>query len=283
MDAGRAEGTHFSIFEPTARETPVVVEVPHAGLGLVAAALATLRAPVHALGRDADMFVDRLYADAPREGATLLVAHTSRYVVDLNRSEHDVDADAVEGAPASTRASRGLIWRLTGDGEPVLTRRLTCAEVEARLDDVYRPYHRALKAAIDAKLKRFGGAVVLAAHSMPSVSRVPARSGAEAQPARADVVPGSRGRTSADGAYIDLVDAHARNQGWSVRHDEPYKGGFVTSHYGRPQANVHAVQVELARRLYMDEHTLTLRLEPFDAVRRWCRALVAKLGELALP
>jgi N-formylglutamate amidohydrolase len=273
---------HFSITEPTGKETPVVVEIPHAGLGLLPSAIATMRAPVHALGRDADLFVDRLYADAPREGATLLVAHTSRYVVDLNRSESDIDADAVEGAPPSTRASRGLIWRLTGDGEPVLARRLTRAELEARLDEVYRPYHRALKAALDAKVKRFGRAVLLPAHSMPSISRVPTLSGAEARTARADVVPGSRGRTSADGAYIDLVESHARAQGWTVRHDEPYKGGFVTAHYGRPDAHVHAVQVELARRLYMDELTLTPRPETFDAVRRWCQALVAKLGEMAL-
>jgi N-formylglutamate amidohydrolase len=117
---------------------------------------------------------------------------------------------------------------------------------------------------------------------MPSVSRVPSLAGVESQTARADVVPGTRGRTSAAGSYIDLVEQHARAQGWSVRHDEPYKGGFVTAHYGRPQANVHAVQVELARRLYMDESTVAPRPEAFDSVRRWCRALVARLGEMAL-
>jgi N-formylglutamate amidohydrolase len=273
---------HFSVLAPTGNETPVVVEIPHAGLGLVASAVATLRPPVHALGRDADLFVDQLYADAPSKGATLLVAHTSRYVIDLNRSESDVDAEAVEGAPPSTRASRGLIWRLTGDGEPVLTRRITRAELETRLEEIYRPYHRTLRALLDAKVKRFGRAILVAAHSMPSVSRVPALSGAEARTARADVVPGSRGRTSADGQYIDLVETHARAQGWTVRHDEPYKGGYVTAHYGRPHANIHVVQVELARRLYMDELALTPRPEAFDAVGRWCQALVSKLAEMAL-
>ncbi len=270
---------HFTVTEPETGETPVVVEVPHAGLKLLPECLATLAAPAHAIGRDADLFVDELYADAPLEGATLLVAHTSRYVVDLNRSESDVDADAVEGATGAPRASRGLVWRLTGDGEPVLTRRLTRAEVEERLDAVYRPYHRALLTVIERKVARFGRAVLLAAHSMPSLSRVPA---GVAQARRADVVPGSRGRTSADSRYIDLVDAHARGAGWSVLHDEPYKGGFTTQHYGRPKENVHAVQVELARRLYMDEMALVPRKDAFDAVRRWCRALVAKLGQTAL-
>jgi N-formylglutamate amidohydrolase len=277
-----ARSVHFLVLAPTGNETPVVVEIPHAGLGLTPGAVATTRAPVHALGRDADLFVDRLYADAPAQGATVLVAHTSRYVIDLNRSESDVDAEAVEGAPPVTRASRGLIWRLTGDGEPVLTRRITRPELEARLEEVYRPYHRTLRALLDEKVKRFGRVLLLAAHSMPSTSRVPTLAGGDARTARADVVPGSRGRTSADGRFIDLVEAHAKTQGWSVRHDEPYKGGFVTAHYGRPSADIHVVQVELARRLYMDEQTLAPRAETFDAVRRWCQALVAKLGEMAL-
>jgi N-formylglutamate amidohydrolase len=273
---------HFTLLEPEQRETPVVVEVPHAGLSLEPPHVATICAPVNALGRDADLFVDELYADAPLEGATLLVARTSRYVVDLNRAESDVDADTVEGASSQVRASRGLVWRLTGDGERVLTRRLTRAELEARLDGVYRPYHAALREVLARKVSRFGRAVLLAAHSMPSESRVPTAAGAPPAPPRADVVPGSRGRTSAEAKYIDLIDAHARGAGWSVRHDDPYKGGFTTQNYGRPHANVHAVQVELARRLYMDEATLTRRPPNFDAVRRWCRALVSKLGQTAL-
>jgi N-formylglutamate amidohydrolase len=91
------------------------------------------------------------------------------------------------------------------------------------------------------------------------------------------VVPGTRGRKSAGPAFIDAVEARATAQGWTVRHDDPYAGGFTTQHYGRPGAGVHVVQVELARRLYLDEHTL--RPGPqFAAVRAWCRALVAELG-----
>ena len=75
--------------------------------------------------------------------------------------------------------------------------------------------------------------------------------------------------------------SHARASGWSVRHDEPYRGGFTTSHYGRPKEGVHAIQVELARRQYMDEERLVPHTR-FPEVRAWCRGLVAKLGELAL-
>jgi N-formylglutamate amidohydrolase len=278
----------FDVYEPTGRETPVVVEVPHAGLVLLPECLAPLAAPVRALGRDADLYVDRLYADAPAEGATMIVARTSRYVVDLNRGEADLDADVVEGgARTEARFNHGLIWRTTSDGDPALARKLTRAEIDERLERVYHPYHRALRTALERKRERHGVAVLLAAHSMPSVARPSAGGGArtpggEASHTRADVVPGSRGRTTAGARFIDAVEAHARAHGLSVRHDDPYAGGFSTQHYGRPDERVHAVQVEIARRLYLDEATLRPLPERFETMRAWCRALVQELGRIAL-
>ena len=85
---------------------------------------------------------------------------------------------------------------------------------------------------------------------------------------------------SASARFIDAVEEHAVGRGWTVRHDEPYAGGFTTQHSGRPTDGVHAVQVELARRLYLDEVTLRPAAD-FAGVRRWCRKLVAELGKLA--
>jgi len=287
----------FELFEPTGPETPVVVEVPHAGLDLPAPFLEPLAAPARALGRDADLYVDVLYEDAPAEGASILMARTSRYVVDLNRSEGDVDGEVVEGARADVRMQHGLVWRTTSEGEAALYRKLRPAELEERLELVWRPYHRALASLIARKRERFGVAVVLAAHSMPSVERGglrdawspraragrPREDGAalDDSRARADVVPGTRGRRSADARFIDAVEAHAAGSGWTVRHDDPYAGGFTTQHYGRPSAGVHVVQVELARRLYLDETTLRPN-DAFARTRAWCRELVARLGQLAL-
>jgi N-formylglutamate deformylase len=277
----------YERIDPTGPETPVVVEVPHAGVEAGAVFLEPLVAPARSLARDADLYVDALYEDAPAQGATLLVARTSRYVIDLNRGEKDVDGDVVEGARGDVRMHHGLVWRTTSDGEAALARRLSAHELEERLDLVWRPYHRELAAIVERKRKRFGIVVLLAAHSMPSVdrgSRGAGRDGREGAEAlargRADVVPGSRGRRSAAGRFIDVVEAHAVAEGWSVRHDEPYAGGFTTQHYGRPADGVHAVQVELARRLYLDETTLR-PLPRFPAVRTWCRSLVGKLAEAA--
>src|SRR5688572_17985308 len=107
----------FSVIEPTGPETPVVVEVPHAGLYVDPPSLATLAAQGRSIGRDADLFVDDLYTEAPALGATLLVAHVSRYVCDLNRAEADVDTLAVEGG-GPRAAPHGIIWRATTDEQP---------------------------------------------------------------------------------------------------------------------------------------------------------------------
>jgi N-formylglutamate amidohydrolase len=275
------QGEPFVLTSPTGPETPVVVEVPHAGLDVPPGCLAQLTAPARALVRDADLHVDRLYADAPAEGASLLVARASRYVIDLNRAESDVDEGVVEAGGREkgghrARFAHGLIWRVTSDGEAALARPLTRAELEARLRDVYRPYHAVLAAELARKRARFGVAVLLAAHSMPSQSR------GKDERVRADVVPGSRGRTSADARFIEAVESHARAEGFSVVHDDPYAGGFSTQHYGRPKAGIHAVQVELARRLYLDEGTCELDVEAYGRLRAWCRSLVKLLARLSL-
>jgi len=268
----------FSVHEPTARETPVVVEVPHAGLFVDPESLATLAAPARSLGYDADLYVDELFADAVQEGASLVVAHVSRYVCDLNRAEQDIDSLTVEGGTPRA-APHGLVWRLTTENQTALTRPLPQHELGRRLRLIYRPYHAALTELLRRKHERFGYAILLCGHSMPSRGRIghsdPGRK-------RADVVPGSRGRTTAAASVIDAPDRLAREFGLSVAHDDPYRGGFATGWYGRPHEDLHAVQVELSRQLYMDEQTLAKKPGEFEKTRQYCRTLVARLAALEL-
>jgi N-formylglutamate amidohydrolase len=265
--------------EPTT-STKLLVEVPHAGLTVPAALRSMLLAPEEALKRDADIYVDRLYARAPQHGAALLVSHLSRYVVDLNRATDDVDLATVADHPSARGTQpRGVVWRATTDGRPVLPRPLTLGELHDRLDLYYAPYHHTLGEQLSRLRARHGHAIVLAGHSMPSLGRsLHPDSGAR----RADVVPGSAGRTSADARVIDLVDAHFRQAGLSVRHDDPYKGGFTTLHYGRPREHVHAIQIELNRALYVDERTFVIKQPAFDELATLLDELVKKLGELQL-
>lgn len=266
----------FTLTEPRAAEAPIVVEVPHAGLQIDAETLSTLVAPAVSIGRDADLYVDELYADAPDVGATLLTARMSRYVCDLNRSEHDVDRDTVLGATGRS-SPHGLIWRSTTDNRAAIARPLPRIELDRRLAAYYRPYHDQLEELVRDRLDRHGFVILVSGHSMPSRGRDghddPGRE-------RADVVPGTRQRTTAAAAVIDAVEDVARRFQFGVSHDDPYKGGHTTIRYGRPAAGIHAIQIELNRRLYMDEQTLAKKPNEFRVVRSFCRALIEQLSAL---
>jgi N-formylglutamate deformylase len=266
----------FSVREPVGSETPVVVEVPHAGLTVDAESSWTLAAPMRSIAQDADLYVDELYEQAPELGATLVIAHLSRYVCDLNRAESDVDHIAVEGVQPG-RAPHGLVWRSTTDGYPALFAPLTRDQFDARLERFYRPYHRALLEALERKRERFGHAILLCGHSMPSNGR--ATDGTMGGP-RADVVPGSRNGTTTSMKVLGVIDGTASAWGFSVKHDDPYKGGFSTAHYGRPGQGIHAVQIEVARRLYMNEAGLQKKPKDFARCSEFCASLVARLGRL---
>jgi N-formylglutamate deformylase len=270
----------FDLTQPSSDVRPLLVEVPHAGLSVPDDVRDQLSAPVDALRRDADIYVDRLYANAPSLGATLLVAKHSRYVVDLNRASDDLDAATVSDHPTATGAQpRGVVWRSTTDGRPILTHPLTYRQLLARLERHYVPYHEALRRSLDVLRARFGYVILLAGHSMPSYGR---SMHSDAGARRADVVPGTCGRTTADRRIIDLVDAHFRGAGLSVRHDDPYRGGFTTSHYGKPREHCHTIQIELNRALYVDEQTCELKERESRALQRLLDQLVVKLGDLDL-
>jgi N-formylglutamate amidohydrolase len=101
-------------------------------------------------------------------------------------------------------------------------------------------------------------------------------------PARtADIVPGTRGRTSAADLWIDTVEDAAKGLDWVVQHDMPYQGGFTTGHYGQPASGVHVVQLEIARRLYMDEQTLARLEDGFPRVTAFASELVGRLVHTA--
>lgn len=269
----------FFVKTPERTSTPLVVEVPHAGLAVDPESLSSLIAPSCSLGRDADLYVDELFQDAADLGAALLVSRLSRYVIDLNRGESDVDALSADGGEARA-TPHGLIWRMTTEGQPAIAHPISRSELERRLASFYRPYHATLASLLHERRERFGYAILLCAHSMPSRGRTGHR---DAGRPRADVVPGSRGRTTAAARVIDELDLVAREAGFSVAHDDPYRGGYSTGHYGNPSQGVHAVQIEIGRNRYMDERTLAKLPKNFAEMREFCRVLTRRLASLRLP
>jgi len=263
----------FDVFAPTGRAAPVVVEVPHAGLALDPESLSYCIAPACALGQDADLYVDELYSGATALGATVLVSRLSRYACDLNRAEDDLDSLTTARGTAAA-APHGVVWRRTTSGRPALVAPLSATEIERRLREIYRPYHQTLERLLAEKQAKFGHVVLLCAHSMPSSGRLGER--------RADVVPGTRGRTTAGPAVLTTLEQAAAAADFDVIHDDPYRGGFTTGHHGRPRESRHAIQVELARRTYMDETSLA-KTASFAKTQAFCLDLVERLGRLEGP
>ncbi|HVT06268.1 MAG TPA: N-formylglutamate amidohydrolase [Polyangia bacterium] len=244
------EGT-FTSRIATEPSTPVVVSVPHAGTRT--AGFDAALAPELDVRGDADLYVDRLYRIGEDGGPeTYVAARLSRFICDLNRDPDDVSAGAVPEHPGPRNTDgRGFIWAVTTVGAPTLIRPLTLDEWRARTA-VHAAYHDTIARALSRARERFGFAILVDGHSMPSRGR----SGhTDTGRARADIVPGDREGRSCAPALMDAVRAHFERNGFSVRANEPYKGGFITAHHGRPADRIHAIQIEMRRDLYMNEET----------------------------
>jgi N-formylglutamate amidohydrolase len=216
--------------------------------------------PRDVVRRAEDTHVARLWRDAVLHGATLVEARFPRAYIDANRSLEDIDLELLSDAwPDPAKPSRktqqgiGLVWRLARGGTPMYARKLSSAEVRARIDTCWRPYHAALDALLDERHRAFGAVWHINCHSMPAVGDALADDpGRE----RADFVLGDRDGTTCEPALTELVADTARALGYSVAINDPYKGVELVRKHGRPNEGRHSLQIEIKRTLYMDEETL---------------------------
>jgi N-formylglutamate deformylase len=278
MSPALPAGLPYRIHAPVAPDVPLVLDSPHSGRWIpdglpLAVSDRDLREP-----EDTD--VDVLWADAPAHGATLLAAGFSRAYVDANRHADDVDPDLLDGPwPRPIRASgkagigKAVVWRTTEDGRPIHTRRLSAGEVAARIDGCLLPYQRALLALVDDAHARHGRCVHLNCHAMRSVSGT----GAAAVP-RADVVLGDRDASTCDPGLTALVRDTFAAMGYDVKVNDPYRGVELVRLCGEPARGRHSLQVELNKRLYMDETTRE-RHAGFATLRRDLDRLLAVLAD----
>jgi N-formylglutamate deformylase len=238
---------------PARQTVPIVFASPHSGAHYSADFLAEARLDPLALRRSEDSFVDELFAAAPDAGAPLLAATFPRVFCDANREPWELDPGMFDGPlpawvnSASPRVGAGLgtIARVVATGEPVYRNKLAFSEAEARVRDYWQPYHAALASLIEETRQAFGACLLVDCHSMPThpVHGLPP----------ADFVLGDAHGTSCAPRATRLVEDTLSGFGYRVRRNDPYAGGYVTRHYGAPRDGVHALQIEIARRLYMDE------------------------------
>mgnify|MGYP003642375024 CR=1 FL=1 len=240
-----------------ARTIPLVLDSPHSGTALPAGfeTLATREEQLTAW----DAFIGDLWSGGVAAGASLIEAEFARIVIDPNRAADDIDPDLIAGTwPADwgllapTRYSErgmGLIRRLILPGKPMYATALTPQEIRQRIDTLYTPYHTSLADRIDRLRTRFGAVWHIDAHSMKSQANA---MNIDLGQARPDFVLGDLDGTSCDPEFTDLVERELRACGYSVARNQPYKGGDIVRRYGRPEAGVHSLQIEINRALYLD-------------------------------
>jgi N-formylglutamate deformylase len=248
----------FSIAQPTAQRVPLVLDSPHSGTDYPG----DFRAAVsHEQLRQAeDTFVDELYASGPAAGATLIAARFPRSYIDPNRSLLDIDSSLIDapwpGPAAPSRKTQlgcGLIWRLLDSGEPIYSRKLSVEEVKQRIVRYHQPYQRAVKDALDEAFDHFGAVWHINCHSMCAMSDSLSEEGPGK--ARADFVLGDRDGTTCEASFTSFVADALKAMGYSVKVNDPYKGVELVRAFSDPAAGRHSLQVEVNRRLYLDERT----------------------------
>jgi len=247
----------FQLASPPVLLTPLVHLSAHSGRFYPPAMMSASDLDASAIRRSEDAWIDVLVSSAPESGGPLLTAAYGRAYVDLNRAPDDLDPGMFDNVPpernaaATPRAAAGLgsIARVVADGQEIYRRKLPFSEAHARLERVHAPWHAAVETAAAAAQSRFGAALVLDWHSMPSRA-----SGAGRR--TPDVVLGDRFGASCAAPVVRWFERELEARGYLVARNAPYAGGYATARYGRPAERRHALQIEINRALYMDERTL---------------------------
>ncbi len=269
------------IIQPERQTLPLVFASPHSGSEYPADFLASSRLDAMSLRRSEDSFVHEIFGCAPEMGAPLLHALFPRAFVDPNREPYELDPAVFRDRlppyanTSSPRVAAGLgtIARVVANGANIYRKKLTLEEGLERIRSYYWPYHEALRSLVESTKERFGYCILVDCHSMPSSSR-PARGAHSA----AFVLGDCHGTTCAP-IVTQTVEQVLNAKDYAVVRNTPYAGGFVTRHYGKPQARVHCLQIEINRHIYMDESRIERR-PSLKTLARDMRDVVTALGDL---
>jgi N-formylglutamate deformylase len=271
----------LSIHGADTQTLPLVLDSPHSGTDYPADF--NHAADPLMLRHAEDTHVADLWAGAVSAGAILLEAHFPRSYIDANRAPDDMDPDQIEGDFAGTlnptvksRLGIGLCWtRVPPDGGPMYHQRLTAADLAARIATYHRPYQAQLRALLDASHRRWGAVWHINCHSMQEVAS--AMSTQDRGTPRPDFVLGDLDGTACDPALTETVRTFLATRGYSVAINDPYKGMELIRANGAPAQGRHSLQIEVNRKLYMDEPSREPN-EGYGALKACFTALASHLA-----
>ncbi|MBX3481118.1 MAG: N-formylglutamate amidohydrolase [Caulobacter sp.] len=284
--SGEPASAPFRICRPArgAAATPLIFASPHSGTIYPEELLAAAAVGKALMRRSEDALVDELIAAAPAAGVTTLTASFARAYIDLNRDAWELDPAMFEdelpphvhGRSARVAAGLGAIARLAGEGQKIYARKLTFDEARHRIETAHRPYHDALAGLIAEARAAHGLAILIDWHSMPSAA---ARSVVTPRHGRGcDIVLGDRFGAACAPALTRMIEKALEGLDFQVVRNMPYAGGYTTEFYGRPAQQVHALQIEIDRGLYLNETTLEAT-EGLERLKSMAASLTAALTE----
>ena len=272
------------IHGPATPQVPLLLDSPHSGFVFPA----DFNAAVSEFDlRDGeDCFIDELYRPAAERGVALIAAQFPRTYIDPNRHHGDIDLALLEGGrwphehvpSGKAELGKALIWRTLDDGRDIYARKLSVAEVEARILNYHAPYQRSVRQWIENTHARFGASYHINCHSMNAVAGAQGEGGAGSE--RADFVLGDRDGSTCAPGFTAFVNEVLTGMGYDVKLNDPYKGVELVRAWSNPALRRHSLQLEINKRLYMNEATRA-RHDGFSALQSNLQTLVNALIDYA--
>jgi len=251
----RALGHAVRLEKSNLASSPLILASPHSGRVYPDTFLEMAKLSPEQLRIGEDAYIDQLIVPLAKYGIPVLSAEFPRCFVDVNRGPDEIPPEyapnTVENKkPVSSRARAGLgvVPSRIAQNLEIYKKPLTPEQVKTRLDRFYRPYHAQLTKLLNQAQKHCGRALLIDCHSMPG--RGP--NGDK----RADIILGDRFGRSCRTEITSHLEQIFRSMGYSVVRNHPYAGGYVTHHYGNPDMNVDAIQIEINKDLYLNATTM---------------------------
>lgn len=261
----------FQVHYPSGKRIPILVSIPHCGTSFPEELINEYNPALIHAPDDTDWFVNQLYDFAPAMGITMITSVYSRWVIDLNRDP--------QNKPLYTdgRIITSLCPATNFLGEPLYIdnrKSVNDQDVSQRLDNYYWPYHHELIRLISALKSEFGKLLIWDAHSIRQVVRTIRE---EKFP---DLILGDVNLTSASKEIIESAFQNLGKSSYTLKHNDPFIGGFITREYGKPLDDQHALQLEMSKINYMDD--TEARYDNFRAeeMRKLLKRTLSTLAEL---
>ncbi len=274
----------FEEFNTQELNFPIVMSSPHSGRCFPPEFLANSALTEKELRSSEDCFVDEIVKGASDGGIPLISMNIPRTFVDVNRDKIELDESMFFDAPETStvqgtrrcRVGLGVVHRIVSQNKNIYDGKLSYEEVMERISRVYEPYHKRLKQLVDKCVRKFGFCLVLDCHSMPSLI---CNIMNETKPL--DFCLCTLFDESCPIEISRFLSGKLENKGYRVEFNRPYAGAYISFNYCQPRRNIHTLQLEINRSLYMDETALQ-KNNDFQHVSQDINQIILQLGKFLL-